>query len=310
MSSSQRTRVTIKKINTEQVGQRLDNFLLRCLKGAPRSLIYRIIRSGEVRVNGGRIKPLYRLKLDDEVRIPPVSINTPTKPVAKQLVQAEQISILFEDEDLMVVDKPSGMAVHAGSGVDHGLIELLRAKTNAPFLDLAHRLDRETSGCLLLAKKRQVLVALHEQLKVGDIDKRYQALVVGKWPARLNKVDLPLDTDARRSGERHVRVAKEGKEAVTTFAVVDHFNGYTLVEASPKTGRTHQIRVHAAASGYALAGDLKYGEAEANQQTRALGLKRLFLHAASLRFQHPKTKQLVTVDAKLPKDLISVLEKL
>ena len=300
----------MREVDAEHSNQRLDNFLLGALKGAPRSLVYRIIRSGEVRVNGGRVKPMYRLQVNDKVRIPPITLSGQKPKLNAKLAATCDVAVLYEDDYLLVVDKPSGMAVHAGSGVQFGLIELLRAKTGAPFLELAHRLDRETSGCLLLAKKRSILTVLHEQLRNGEVSKQYQALVAGRWPKSLNKVSAALDVDFRRGGERHVRVHRDGKEALTTFQVLEQFGTCVLMQVSPKTGRTHQIRVHAAHSGHPILGDLKYGDKQANLDANKLGLKRLFLHAASLKFVHPKTGELLLVSVNLPADLAKILERM
>jgi 23S rRNA pseudouridine955/2504/2580 synthase len=301
------------KIDAEHAGQRIDNFLTTTLKGAPRSLIYRILRRGEVRVNGGRIKPDYRLQEDDTLRIPPVEIK-PASSIPEQSnpgVARLQSRILYEDAGMIIVNKPSGMAVHGGSGVQFGIIELLRVMyPQCKRLELVHRLDRETSGCLMLAKKTSVLRALHEQLREHKIEKVYLALLKGNIGKRSLKVDLPLKKNYLQSGERVVRIQDDGKDAQTIFVPEKHFSFASLARVKLLTGRTHQIRVHAQASGHELAGDDKYGEREFNKKMKELGLKRLFLHAQTLKFTHPQTGELVKVTAPLDDDLEKVLTTL
>jgi len=283
-------------ISAEQAGQRIDNFLLTRLKGAPRSLIYRILRSGEVRVNKGRIKPEYRLKAGDSLRLPPLRLPAPDEParLAPGLLERLEAAIVYEDSGLIALNKPCGIAVHGGSGLNFGVIEALRQlRPDSKALELVHRLDRDTSGLLLIAKKRSLLRYLHQALRGeladGVVDKRYLALVHGHFPASIKQVDAPLLKNTLRSGERMVEVNSQGKPALTRFSVVQRFSEWaTLVEARPITGRTHQIRVHAKHAGHSIAGDDKYGDADFAAQIRALGGKRLFLHAYQLRLPLPE----------------------
>ncbi len=282
-------------VSEDQAGQRIDNYLLTRLKGAPRTLIYRILRKGEVRVNKGRIKPDYRLQAGDSVRIPPVRLPEPNEPVlvGQGILQALESNILYEDKALIVVNKPAGLAVHGGSGLNFGVIEAMRQLRPAvDQLELVHRLDRDTSGCLMIAKRRSMLRHLHAALRGDDdgdgVAKRYIALVRGRWPATVKRVHAPLQKNNLRSGERMVEVSAEGKESLTEFSVLQRFGDIaTLVEARPITGRTHQIRVHARHAGHPIAGDPKYGDDDFSQRIRELGGKRLFLHAASLSAQLP-----------------------
>jgi len=291
-------------------GQRLDNFLLGRLKGVPKSWVYRVLRRGEVRVNKGRSKPDRRLRLGDEVRIPPVrQSNRPVERPSPSAVERIEQSIVYEDKQMLVVDKPSGVAVHGGSGVSHGVIEILRAaRPDAPFLELAHRLDRETSGCLMLAKRRSTLRTLQDLQRQGEIEKRYLALLSGRTRKGGWRVDVPLRKNTLKSGERVVRVDPAGKPAVSHFRVVERYREATLVEVLLETGRTHQIRVHAAESGMPILGDPKYGDTDANRLFRDRGLKRLFLHAASLRFEWPDTGRGFKIEAALPRELQMVLD--
>lgn len=272
-------------IDDEQAGQRIDNFLRRQLPGLPTGRLYRILRRGEVRVNGGRIKAEYKLLAGDEVRIPPARINAdPEAPAAGKVADLEK-QVLFEDKRLLVINKPSGLAVHGGSGVSHGVIELLRAsRPELRDLALVHRLDRETSGCLVLAKRRSALRELHQRFRDGTVDKNYLALVVGDWQLGEQTIDAPLLTKHRKKGERHVVVSGAGKPAQTRMRLSRTFGKYSLLQCQPLTGRTHQIRVHAIHAGHAVAGDERYGDPEANATARKLGLKRLFLHAQSISF--------------------------
>lgn len=305
-------RVQLVTIGENHDGQRLDNFLLGRLKGVPRTWVYRVLRKGEVRVNKGRRKPDYRVKIGDVVRIPPVrrTEKAATDPAAR-LVDRVRQSVLFEDDALLVINKPSGIAVHGGSGLSHGVIELLRAaRPDAPFLELVHRLDRETSGCLMLAKKRSALTGLQELQRQGRIEKRYLALLHGRIRGGSWRADLPLRKNTLRGGERLVRVDPEGKPAVTRFRVLRRFAEASLVEATLETGRTHQIRVHAAAHGTPILGDSKYGDAEANRRFRAIGLRRLFLHAATLRIPMPRETGCLTVEAPLTHELAQLVETL
>ncbi len=281
-------------VDEESHGQRIDNFLLLHLKGVPKSRIYRILRKGEVRVNKGRVKPEYKLQAGDQVRIPPVVV--PEKPeqtaVGDSLKQLLEARILYEDERLLIVNKPVGLAVHGGSGVSIGLIEALRQmRPQAKSMELVHRLDRDTSGCLLVAKRKSMLRYLQQQLRDADkgVRKRYLALVNGRWPNRRNKVDAPLKKNELQSGERMVRVDPLGRPSLTEFAVEERFADFTLLSAEPVTGRTHQIRVHAQFVGCSLVGDEKYGDDDVNKAFRAKGLKRLFLHAQKLSFIMPES---------------------
>ncbi len=305
-------RVQELEIDAEQAGQRIDNFLLRRLKGVPKSRIYRILRKGEVRVNRGRIGPDYRLQSGDRVRIPPIRVGE-AKPAPRtdgdRLAWLEQ-RVLFEDKGLLILDKPSGMAVHGGSGVSFGVIEALRAlRPSAPFLELVHRLDRDTSGCLMVAKKRSILRALHELMRGDGVEKRYLALLAGAWKGGERRVSAPLRKNVVSSGERIVRVDPEGKPARSLFRPLRRFADATLVEVVLDTGRTHQIRVHAAHIGHPVAGDEKYGDETCNRRLRELGLKRLFLHAHALAFQLPERERL-EASTPLDPELQAVLERL
>jgi len=290
-------------ITDEEAGQRIDNYLLRVCKGVPKSHVYRILRSGEVRVNKGRIDQLYRLKSGDVVRIPPVRI---AEKEHATVTPAAEFPILFEDAFLLIVDKPAGVAVHGGSGVSYGVIEQLRAsRPQAKFLELVHRLDRETSGLLLLAKKRSALTDLHEQMREGSTDKRYLTMVAGDWQNKRQHIKLPLHKFTTPDGERRVVVQAGGQEAHTVFTLLRKFERFALLEAELKTGRTHQIRVHLASSGFPILGDEKYGDFALNKQLQKAteqhtALKRMFLHAHQITFRHPDTGQPVTVKAPLP----------
>lgn len=304
--------VSWEEIDESAHGQRIDNFLVKILKGVPRSHVYRILRSGEVRVNSGRVGARYRLETGDRVRIPPVrlAIRETPRPGNRP---SDRIALsqnpLFEDESLLAIDKPSGVAVHGGSGVSMGVIERLRSELpNQRFLELVHRLDRDTSGVLLLAKKRSALTALHSQLREGTIEKRYQVLVPGDWPNKRQKVRLRLHKYVTGEGERRVAVDEEGADAYTIFNLVKRLGAFSLLEAELKTGRTHQIRVHLAHLGFPIAGDDKYGDFPANKILAKQGLKRMFLHAASMMFRHPGSGDTVTIEAPLPQDLAQFLE--
>ncbi|QJR79458.1 23S rRNA pseudouridine(955/2504/2580) synthase RluC [Alteromonas pelagimontana] len=300
-------------IDDDQAGQRIDNFLRTQLKGVPKSMIYRILRKGEVRVNKGRIKPEYKLQAEDIVRVPPVRVSENAEqlnPKLDRIASLEQ-HILFEDDRLIVINKPSGIAVHGGSGLSFGLIEGLRAlRSEAKFMELVHRLDRDTSGCILIAKKRSALRHMHEQLRAGQMDKRYQALVAGEWPQSRFTVKTPLLKNVLQSGERMVNVTEAGKPSETRYRILASYAEATLVEASPITGRTHQIRVHCQHAGHAIAGDTKYGDEAFDAKMRSIGLNRLFLHAARISLHHPKTNERVTFEASLDNELTGVLDKL
>jgi 23S rRNA pseudouridine955/2504/2580 synthase len=299
-------------VGPEEAGQRIDNYLLRQLKGVPKSRIYRLLRKGEVRVNRGRIKPEYRIQDGDEVRLPPIrQAERDTTTPAAGLMSRIETAILFEDERLLVLNKPAGVAVHGGSGVSHGVIEALRAaRPDAPMLELVHRLDRDTSGCLVIAKKRSALRNLHELLREGGMDKRYLALVQGDWPGGTRTVTAPLYKNQLKGGERIVTVDAAGKAARTLFRPLTRYGRASLMEVELDTGRTHQIRVHGAHIGHPLAGDEKYGDADFNKSLRELGLRRLFLHAVSLGFREPNSDREVHVSAPLPDELRVVLDRL
>jgi 23S rRNA pseudouridine955/2504/2580 synthase len=299
-------------VDSSRVGQRLDNLLLAELRGVPRSLVYRVLRTGEVRVNRGRVKPGYRVAAGDQVRIPPLRLPAPDAPlpVPEPLLRQLQDAILHEDARLLVLDKPSGLAVHGGSGLSHGVIEGLRQlRPRVPELELVHRLDRDTSGCLLVAKRRSLLRWLHQQLRDAAVDKRYLALLAGPWNGGAERVDAPLRKNILQGGERLVRVDPAGRPSLTEFRPLRRFADATLVEARLHSGRTHQIRVHAAHRGSPVLGDDKYGDREANARLRSLGLRRLFLHAAGLRFRWPGGAPF-EVTAPVPAELQAVLEKL
>lgn len=305
--------VEILRIPVSLAGQRIDNFLIARLKGVPRSLVYKLLRRGEVRVNKGRVGPAHRLVAGDLVRLPPVrraSVEARPAPPAG-MIRDLSGAVLYEDARVLVLDKPAGMAVHGGSGVGAGVIEALRASRPGCELELVHRLDRDTSGCLLISKRRSALRALHEQMRNGTIDKRYRALLAGAVPRRVVQVDLPLRKNLLRGGERIVRVDPgAGKPARTVFRRVATFGDATLVDVDLYTGRTHQIRVHAASLGAPVAGDPKYGDQDANRALRQLGLKRLFLHAFALNFRPQAEYPPVQVEAPLPAELDAVLRRL
>lgn len=290
-------------ITEEEAGQRIDNYLLRVCKGVPKSHIYRILRSGEVRVNKGRIDQLYRLAEGDLVRIPPIRI---AEKASQQATPGLEFPIVHEDTHLLVIDKPAGVAVHGGSGVSYGVIEQLRAaRPQAKFLELVHRLDRETSGLLLIAKKRTALTKLHDQMRDGVTDKRYLTAVQGDWTNKRQHVKLPLHKFTTPDGERRVVVQAGGQEAHTVFNLKRKWKDIALLEAELKTGRTHQIRVHLASSGFPILGDEKYGDFALNKQLQKANaergaLKRMFLHAYQITFTHPDTGQPLTLRAPLP----------
>lgn len=299
-------------VSEEDQGQRLDNFLMRHLKGVPKTRIYKLLRKGEFRVNKGRKKPDYRIQKDDDVRIPPIRVSEEKicKPGSRVLDVVSK-SIIFEDDGLMVINKPSGLAVHGGSGLNYGLIEALRALfPNAPFLELVHRLDRDTSGCILIAKKRSRLREIHELIRESRMEKYYQLLVCGKWDERNKKVDAKLEKFTIQGGERMVKVSKDGKSSLTIFSILKKFNNATLLEADLRTGRTHQIRVHSKHCGNPVAGDEKYGDREVNKGLRSFGLKRLFLHAAKIKFVMPSSGKEYLIEAPLPQELSNVIGRL
>ncbi|MCP4595787.1 23S rRNA pseudouridine(955/2504/2580) synthase RluC [Neptuniibacter sp.] len=304
-SSSENSKVRFVEITEDNEGQRVDNFLITALKGVPKSLVYRILRKGEVRVNKKRVKPEYRVQPGDLVRIPPVRVADRKEPakVGSKLIDQLEAAILYEDNDLIVVNKPSGLAVHGGSGISLGLIESFRQmRPQCKFLELVHRLDRDTSGCILIAKKRSALKLMHESLQKSRITKIYHALVIGSWSERKRKIDAPLRKNELKSGERVVKVAADGKACLTEYKVLSRFGREaTLVEARPITGRTHQIRVHCQFAGHPIVGDAKYGTDNDNDAMKAQGFNRLFLHAAELRFPLPSGgRKVVVAPLELP----------
>jgi 23S rRNA pseudouridine955/2504/2580 synthase len=273
------------KIDEDRAGQRIDNFLRTELPGVPKSRVYRILRKGECRVNGGRVRAEYKLQAGDEVRVPPARVRPDGAEPSAGAVNHIASRILFEDKAVLVVDKPSGVAVHGGSGISHGVIELMRAaRPELRDLSLVHRLDRETSGCLVMAKKRSALRTLHEKFRQGIVEKNYLALAVGDWQFGEFVIDAPLLVTNRKGGERHVIVRKDGKEAQTKVRISRTYGKFSLLQCEPATGRTHQIRVHLQSLGFPIAGDERYGDAEINAKARKSGLKRLFLHAQSIAF--------------------------
>lgn len=315
MTQETRTPVQFIDVDAEYAGQRIDNFLLARLKGVPKSVIYRVLRKGEVRVNKGRIKPEYKLVAGDQVRVPPLTIPVQaenTVSVKLTSVKTLESHILYEDNELIVLNKPSGMAVHGGSGLSFGAIEALRAlRPQAKHLELVHRLDRDTSGCLLIAKKRSILTALHEQLRDKVVEKKYWALVAGQWDGKIKKVTEALKKNTLQSGERIVRVDEvDGKPSETRFKVLQRYEEGTLLECFPVTGRTHQIRVHTACKGHPIACDDKYGDNLFTAQMQAVGLNRLFLHAKLISFNHPVSGNRLTFEAPLDQALAVTLDKL
>ncbi|MDP2787973.1 MAG: RluA family pseudouridine synthase [Pseudomonadota bacterium] len=313
MQSTGKAAVSKVSIGSEQAGQRLDNFLFRLLKGVPKSRIYRMLREGELRVSGRRSKPDYKLVEGDEVRIPPVRVaekaeTPPMSPITHPLLER----VIYRDDSLLIIDKPPGQAVHGGSGVSLGIIEQLRMELpDARFLELAHRLDKETSGILVLALKRSALVELHRMLREGEPRKTYLALAVGEWRDPVRHIKLPLHKYLTEDGERRVEVNHDtGQRAHTLFRRIKVAGGYSLLEAELKTGRTHQIRVHLAAVHHPIAGDTKYGNPELNRTLKRQGLKRMFLHSARLEIRHPLTGAELKIEAPLPADLQGFLDTL
>jgi len=305
--------VVMHTVSDDESGQRIDNFLMRHFKTVPRSRVYRLLRKGEVRVNRKRVDAEYRLAAGDEVRLPPVRIEASGEPgrPSQSLLDLIEGAVIFQDRHLLVIDKPSGVAVHGGSGMSFGVIEALRASRPRETLELVHRLDRDTSGCLLVARDRSTLSALHALIRNGGLHKTYMALVGGSWQLGTKRVDAPLSTDSRERGERHVRVAAAGKASVSVFKPVSFFGKLaTLMEVDIPTGRTHQIRVHASYAGHPLLGDDKYGDHERNAELKQHGLKRTFLHAHSVAFEWPGSGVPFHVSSPLPVDLVAVLDSL
>ena len=319
MAEVSKNSVTQAIISEDEQGQRLDNFLLKVCKGVPKSHVYRIVRSGEIRVNSKRVDVSYRLQIGDVLRIPPIRI---AQRVEEDIVAGAEFNaelpILYEDDALLAIDKPAGIAVHGGSGVSFGVIEALRRqRPQARFLELAHRLDRETSGLLLVGKKRSALIALHDMFRRGGMgesdkgaDKRYLLLVKGRWMDPVRNVKLPLLKYLIESGERRVRVSEEGKSSHTVFRLVARWQQFSLLEAELKSGRTHQIRVHCAHLGYPIAGDEKYGDFALNKALPKEGLKRMFLHAWKMQFPHPISGEAMTLEAPVPEVLQAFIKKL
>jgi 23S rRNA pseudouridine955/2504/2580 synthase len=314
MNDLRKESVTYIKVDESGAGQRVDNFLARQLKGVPKSHLYRILRSGEVRVNKGRCDASRKLVLGDEVRIPPIRVAAPS--TAKAMVLPKDVSrlaqhILYQHEGLLVLNKPAGMAVHGGSGISLGVIEQLRLELpEQRFLELAHRLDRETSGVLMLATKRSALVALHDMMRNNQMDKRYFALTLGRWTDALRHMREPLFKYINESGERRVLVRADGQQAHTVFRLQRNWKAFSLLEAELKTGRTHQIRVHLAHAGFPIAGDDKYGDFARNKQLAKQGLKRMFLHAHRVSIKHPLTGEMLLLEAPLPKELADFVAQL
>lgn len=295
-------------IGEESAGQRVDNFLMRECKGVPKSHIYKAIRSGEVRVNKGRVQADHRLMIGDVLRVPPLRLPAAGEP---RKVPPAVFPVVYEDDDIVVIDKPSGVAVHGGSGVSFGVIEQMRAaRPEARFLELAHRLDRETSGLLIIAKRRRALVALHDMMRESAGRKHYQALVTGDWVNDRQHIRKPLLKWLTADGERRVKVDPEGKPAHTIITQLKRFGRYTLVGAELRTGRTHQIRVHLASCGHSIVGDGKYGDDAVRDQFARLGFKRMFLHASRLEIPHPVTGEPLVFEAPLPPACIDILHYL
>lgn len=309
----QLTQVNWITIDNDDSGQRLDNYLFRQFRTVPKSRIYRALRHGEVRVNKKRAKPDYRLAAEDIIRIPPLQVEEkpPNLPVADHWLKQLEQAILLENDDVLVINKPSGLAVHGGSGIDYGLIEAMRIlRPHSRRMELCHRLDRDTSGCVIIAKKSSALRAIHKQLREQSLKKYYIALVGGQWPQRKSVVNAPLERYELTNGERMVKVSAAGKESKTLFKVLQHYSRASLIQAMPITGRTHQIRVHALHAGFALAGDSKYCSKEELAWAQAISLKRLFLHASRVEFTLPNHQQTFIVEAPLDNDLQTLLNNL
>jgi 23S rRNA pseudouridine955/2504/2580 synthase len=299
--------------SADDAGQRLDNWLLRRMKGVPKSHVYRILRKGEVRVNGKRAKPEYRVEAGDDVRLPPVRTAEQVGPsrVPDGLIRAMEAAVVFQDDDVIALAKPPGVAVHGGSGLSFGVIEALRASRPDETLELVHRLDRDTSGLLLVARNRRSLRTLHELIREGRFEKTYLALVKGPWNFGRKTIDVPLDVRGKQGGERMVKVREGGKESESTFEPVDFYGPTaTLMKVDIATGRTHQIRVHAGFAGHPIAGDDKYGDRDFNEQMKELGLDRMFLHAHAVSFEWPGSGKQFAVSVPLPPELAAVVERL
>jgi 23S rRNA pseudouridine955/2504/2580 synthase len=311
MNELSKESATWHEIDAEFAGQRLDNYLTKLLKGVPKSHIYRILRSGEVRINSRRVEPGYRIQAADRLRLPPLRTAKPARAGARPPATRLEAEVIYEDDYLLVINKPAGVAVHGGSGISRGVVEQLRfERPEARYLELVHRLDRETTGVLLLAKRRSALTELHRQLREGRVQKIYCALVRGKWHDGKRSVTLPLRKYVLKSGERRVSVGDDGRSAHTVFRLKQHWMDYSLVEAELKTGRTHQIRVHLAHLGFPIAGDDKYGDFALNRQLMKQGLKRMFLHAMRTVIGHPQTGEMLVLEAAMPPDLHKFLTAL
>lgn len=311
MNDLSKAAVALVTVDEGGEGQRIDNFLAKQLKGVPKSHLYRILRSGEVRVNSKRVDATCRLVLGDVVRIPPIRVAAPAAKPQAPLTSKFEGKVIYEDDALLVIDKPAGIAVHGGSGISRGVIEQLRLeRPQAKFLELVHRLDRETSGVLLLAKKRSALVAMHEAIRGNDMEKRYLMLVCGAWKDQKRRVKLNLKKYTLESGERRVSVDEEGQHSETIFHLRQNFGEFSLLEAELITGRTHQLRVQLQHLGFPIAGDDKYGDYTFNKELQKRGLKRMFLHSAETVIRHPLTGEELRLKAPLPKELQSFLNKL
>ena len=311
-SHNQSQGVSHEKICAEDAGQRIDNFLLRRFKGVPKSHVYRVLRKGEVRINKKRVKPAYKLIAGDEVRLPPMrySEKGPRRP-PDEVIERIKARIVYDDDRVMVINKPAGLPVHAGTGYDYGVIDALQQlEKRADSVFLVHRLDRETSGCLLIARDRAAMKYCNEALQQGLVKKFYSTLLKGRWGQGPQTVELPLARNKVQGGERLVQVDESGKAAHSVFTPMREFKQACLMKVELLTGRTHQIRVHAAATGHPLAGDRQYGDTDFNFEMKSLGLKRMFLHAQSLAFPHPDDGQLLTIEPPLDDDLQDVLDKL
>lgn len=305
-------KVSVRIVSDGEHGQRIDNYLVKVLKGVPKSRIYKAIRSGEVRVNGGRVKAMSKIADGDKVRIPPIRVATESDPVVVPPRLLDSIPVLFEDEHLLIVDKPASLAVHGGTGIDYGLIEALRQLNRSKgFLELVHRLDRETSGCLMLAKSREVLLKLQAGLSnKSEISKFYQALVIGHWQAKNQKVSASLLRVSEAGKEKRVTVSREGQKSLSIMNSMKFFDDSTLVRIELKTGRMHQARVHCSHQRHPIAGDRFYGDEGFNLQIKKLGLGRIFLHASRLKITHPISLKIMNIECDLPDQLTKVLNRL
>jgi 23S rRNA pseudouridine955/2504/2580 synthase len=305
MNDLSKARATTVEVGEEAAAQRIDNFLLRHLKGVPKSHVYRVLRSGEVRVNSGRVKPEYRLQPGDRVRVPPIRTSKRTS-----TARPTEFPLVYEDAALLVVDKPAGVAVHGGSGVSFGVIESLRAaRPQAKILELAHRLDRDTSGLLIVAKKRSALVELHRMLREGEIEKIYLTVVKGRWEGKTREIRESLHKYVNAKGERRVSVREDGMTAVTKVRMLKKIPEFSFLEVELLTGRTHQIRVHLAHANHPILGDDKYGDFELNHRLEKAGVHRLFLHASRLAFTHPVNREKLELKSPLPQDMKTFVEK-